>query len=97
MDHLGELTYVLQCFRSFRVPLCSGTSCFSKKSAVDQDSEVRSQHSEVERSAVREERSRSEFHVFLSFDISPNDVKHVKVNIVCNEIEGCPILSSRLQ
>lgn len=45
----------------------------------------------------REERSRSEFHVFLSFDISPNDVKHVKVNIVCKEIEGCPILSPRLQ
>ena len=59
--------------------------------------EVNTRKSEVERSAVREERSRSEFHVFLSFDISLNDVKHVKVNIVCKEIEGCPILSPRLQ
>lgn len=59
--------------------------------------EVNTRKSEVERSAVREERGRSEFHLFLSFDISPNDVKHVKVNIVCKEIEGCPILSPRLQ
>ena len=33
-DHLEELTSVLQCFRSFRDPLCSGTSCFSKQLAV---------------------------------------------------------------
>ena len=69
----------------------------SQRLTKTRKSEVNTRKWEVERSAVREERSRSEFHVFLSFDISPNDVKHVKVNIVFKEIEGCPILSPRLQ
>ena len=71
-----------------------GTSCFSR----GQNSEVRSQHSEVgSRTVGSQRRKKSKWVSCFPQLWHFTDVKHVKVNIVCKEIEGCPILSPRLQ